>query len=314
VRESSLHFVDAPAIEVPVPRNAVIVTSEAAGSADGLDAACRALEKSGRTIDEVVKIEDVDRVAALVGDSDPPPLVIAAGGDGTVGAVANALAGTKAVLAVIPLGTSNDVARSLGIPPDPVAAACVLTDCRVVAIDAIRLRTAGGEERVFLNAATAGLNVAFAREATEPSLRDRFGGLTYPVAAARSLREYEPFECTLECDGERETVQAVHLSISNAPVFGGLLGFRVPRASMTDGLLDVIAVERLSLARLALAVGDAFVGRHNPVHGVHAMRVSKLRVSAASDEEIAVDGEVLGTLPAEFEVLPESIRVVVPPL
>jgi YegS/Rv2252/BmrU family lipid kinase len=291
----------------------VVVTSEAAGAADALDDACRALERSGWTLDEVVKVEDVDRVAALVRAHEQPPLVIAAGGDGTVGAVANALVDTEAVLAVLPLGTSNDVARSLGVPPDPLEAACMLTEARVVAIDAIRLRAAGGEERVFLNAATAGVNVAFARQATEPSLRDRFGGLTYPVAAAAAVRESEPFECTLECDGGSETVQAVHLSVSNAPVFGGVLCFRVPRASLTDGLLDVIAVERLSLARLALAVGDAFVGRHNPVHGVHAMRVSSLRVSAATDEQIAVDGEVLGTLPAEFEVLPSAIKVVVPP-
>ena len=189
----------------------------------------------------------------------------------------------------------------------------MLTQSRVVAVDAIRLRAAGGAERVFLNAATAGLNVAFARQATQRSLRERLGGLTYPVAAARALRESEPFECTLECDGGRQTVQAVHLSVSNAPVFGGVLGFRVPRASLTDGLLDVIAVERLSIARLALAVGDAFVGRHSPVHGVHAMRVSSLRVSASGDQEIAVDGEVLGSLPADFEVLPKAIRVVVPP-
>jgi diacylglycerol kinase family enzyme len=102
------------------------------------------------------------------------------------------------------------------------------------------------------------------------------------------------------------------LSVSNAPVFGGLLGFRVPGASMTDGLLDVIAVEPLSKARLVLAVADAAVGRHRPVHGVHAMRVKSLRVQAAAGQEIALDGEVIGDLPAEFRVLPDAVRVVVP--
>ena len=61
----------------------------------------------------------------------------------------------------------------------------------------------------------------------------------------------------------------MHLSVSNAPVFGGVLGMRVPGASMTDGLLDVIVVERLSLARLALAIADTMIGRHEPVHRVH---------------------------------------------
>jgi undecaprenyl-diphosphatase len=312
VRERSVHFVDAPALALDVPRKAVVITSDAAGSADALSDVYQALEQSGWTIEEVVKVEDADRLAVLARDADTSPLIIAAGGDGTVSAAANAVVGTDALLAVLPLGTSNDVARSLGIPPDPLEAARVLSEPKVVAIDAIRLRAANGEERVFLNAATAGLNVAFARQATEPSLRDRFGGLTYPVAAARALRDSEPFECTLECDGGRQTVQVVHLSVSNAPVFGGLLGFRVPRASLTDGLFDVIAVERLSLARLTLAVGDAFVGRHSPVHGVHAMRVSSLRVSATGVQDISIDGEVLATLPAEFELLPAAVRVVVP--
>jgi YegS/Rv2252/BmrU family lipid kinase len=226
----------------------------------------------------------------------------------------NAVYGTDALLAIVPLGTSNDVARSLGIPPDGrEAAEIVAGKPRVCAIDAGRVEL-DGTERIFLNAATGGLNVAFAERATDSSLRKRFGGLTYPVAAARALREYEPFECALEYGGSTETLRAVHLSVSNAPVFGGLLGMRVPGASMTDGKLDVIAAERLSVARLVLAVVDALIGRHRPVHHVHTMKVDRLRVSSPDDQEIALDGEVLGTLPAEFEVLPGAVRVVVPPL
>jgi diacylglycerol kinase family enzyme len=123
---------------------------------------------------------------------------------------------------------------------------------------------------------------------------------------------YEPFECTLEYDGNRQTLPAVHLSVSNAPVFGGVLGMRVPGASMTDGLLDVIAIEPLSKARLVLAVADTAIGRHRPVHGVHAMRVKSLRVQAAGSQPLALDGEVVGELPAEFKALPDAVRVVVP--
>jgi YegS/Rv2252/BmrU family lipid kinase len=213
---------------------------------------------------------------------------------------------------VLPLGTSNDIARSLGIPPDPVAGAQAILDGRVCEIDLARVHIEGDSPRSFVNAATAGLNVAFARVATEPSLRDRLGGLTYPVAAARALRSYEPFECTLESEGSTRTVSAVHVSISNAPVFGGVLGMRVPGASLTDGLLDVIVIERLSLARLALAVADTIVGRHDPVHGVHAMRVAAVRVGAGEGQEIALDGEVIGELPAAFEAVANGLRVVVP--
>lgn len=310
MRESATHQLDAPSLDVPVPREGIVVASKDAGAADGLDAARRALDRSGWRINEVLDVDDVQQLGSP--DGRRPSLVIAAGGDGTVSAAANAIAGSDALLAIIPLGTSNDVARSLGIPPDPVEAACVLAEGRVCAIDAVRVRAADGKERVFLNAATAGLNVAFARQASESSLRDRLGGLTYPVAAARALRGSRPFHCTVECDGNRQTISAVHLSVSNAPVFGGVLGMRVPGASLTDGLLDVILVERLSAARLTLAVADAFVGQHRPVHGVHAMRTRCIRVTAESAEELAVDGEVIGELPAEFEVLPKALRIVVP--
>jgi diacylglycerol kinase family enzyme len=87
---------------------------------------------------------------------------------------------------------------------------------------------------------------------------------------------------------------------------------RVPGASITDGLLDVIVVERLSIARLALAVGDAFVGPHRPVHRVHAMKVPAIRISASSAQRISLDGELIGELPARFEAVPRGVRVIVP--
>jgi undecaprenyl-diphosphatase len=312
-RQRCVQVVDAPTLEWPVPRHAVRVTSPDSGAAAELDAARKVLEDAGMRIDKVVAVPDVDELRVLVGDTaDDPPLVVAAGGDGTVCAAANVVAGTDALLAVLPLGTSNDVARSLGMPTDPVEAARVLGDGRVCEIDVARVILAAGESRMFVNAATAGLNVAFARLATKPSVRDRLGRLAYPVAAARALRSYEPFECTFECDGMAQTVSAVHVSVSNAPVFGGVLGMRVPGASLTDGVLDIIVVERLSKARLALAVADALVGRHDPVHGVHAMRARSVRLGAAGSQEIALDGEVIGTLPAEFEAVPSGLRVVVP--
>jgi YegS/Rv2252/BmrU family lipid kinase len=323
LRARAVHRPAAQPVEVPVPRHAVLLTSDRSGSADRLDAARRTLEDAGLRIDAVLPVDEAGRVAELARGADPP-LVIAAGGDGTVCAAVNAVRDTDAVLAVLPLGTSNDVARSLGIPPDPCAAAAALAGGRVCAVDAAGLaldgtfdgesdgESDGDQARIFLNAATVGLNVTFARLATDHSLRDRFGGLSYPIAAARALRRYRPFECTVEHDGETRCYPAVHVSVSNAPVFGGLLGFRVPGASITDGLLDVIVVERLSLTRVALAVANNLLGRHRPVHRAHTMRVEKLRLRAADRQEIALDGEVVGTLPAEFRALPAAIRVVLP--
>jgi YegS/Rv2252/BmrU family lipid kinase len=308
VRASSVHYPDAPSLDIPIPRRAVLITSDGSGSADDLTAAKEGLADAGFEIEQEVDVCDVGDLADRLGQDDPP-LVIAAGGDGTVSAAAGVVAGTDAILLALPLGTSNDVARSLGIPPDAVEAVCGLPDYQVCAVDVGRL-TIDGTDRVIVNAATAGLNVAFAKQATDKSLRDRLGGLTYPVAAARAIRGYEPFDCTVEHDGRRCRHRAVHVSVSNATVFGGVLGMRVPGASISDGLLDLIVIERLSLARLVLAVADTVVGRHRPVHRVHTARVRSVRIEGA--EEISIDGEVVGTLPAEFRIDAGALRVAVP--
>jgi YegS/Rv2252/BmrU family lipid kinase len=313
MRERSVHHVDGPALDIAVPRHAVVLASESAGDASDFDGARRALEDAGWSIDKVFGLDELDELAALLGDPDDQPLVVAAGGDGTVCAATNAIGKTGALLAIAPLGTSNDVARSLGIPPDPIDAVDVIANGRVCEVDAGLVHVEGEQDpRSFLHAATAGLNVEFAKMATNPSLRERFGALTYPIAAARAARSYEPFECTLEYPGHRETLSAVHLSVSCTPVFGGMLGMRVPGASMTDGLLDVIVVERLSLTRLALAVADTYIGQHRPVHRVHAMKVPEIRISAPGGCPITLDGELIGELPARFEAVPRGVRVVVP--
>jgi undecaprenyl-diphosphatase len=313
VRERSVHRPDAPVFDVPVPRRAVLVTSRHSGSADDLDVARKVLDNAGFAIADEVDVGDLDRLTNLLAPNGEPLLVIAAGGDGTIGCAANAVVGTDVPLAILPLGTSNDVARSLGIPPDAEEAAQAIVRGVICAVDVGRVRLPDRSVRTFVHAATVGVNTEFARFATARSVREQFGALTYPVSAARALRGYVPFDCTVELeDGNTETFSVVHLSVSNATVFGGPLGMRVPGADITDGRLDVIVVERLSLPRVSLALADAFVGRHAPVRRVHTYQVRSVRIHADAGHDLGVDGEVVGQLPAEFSVVPEALRVVVP--
>jgi YegS/Rv2252/BmrU family lipid kinase len=242
----------------------------------------------------------------------PPPLIVAAGGDGTVGAVADKLAFTELVLGILPLGTSNDFARSLGISSNIDRAVALLTVGKVATVDLGRVTTAGGKATHFAHAATAGLNVNFAKLATRASLRKRMRRLTYAVAAAVAFRHRDPFDCTLVHDGEAHSLRLTQLSVINAPVFGGFLGLRVAGSNTDDRLLDVLAVEVLPAYRMVLAALYA-VGRiKRPVKGVHPYHLRELSVQCASPVELAVDGEVLGTLPADFEVAGDALRVITP--
>jgi diacylglycerol kinase family enzyme len=113
-------------------------------------------------------------------------------------------------------------------------------------------------------------------------------------------------------DGDPQTVHVVHLSVGNAPVFGGVLNMRAPGASMTDSKLDVLLVERLSLTRVIMAATGTLFGQHRPVRRVQAMRAQSVTVYAEGDHEIAIDGEVGAHLPVEFTALSGALRVVAP--
>jgi YegS/Rv2252/BmrU family lipid kinase len=299
--------------ESAVPRRTVLLTSPNAGNAHRLGAARTAMLEAGFEILREIPVERHDELAGWVARPDGErPLIVAAGGDGTVGTAADDVAGSGAVLGVLPLGTANDFARSIGIPMNPVRAARLLATGTVTTIDAGRMVAESGERRHFVHAATAGLNVSFAKLATKASLRERAGRLTYAIAGARALREHEPFDCELHHDTAAERVTLVHLAVVNAPVFGGFLGMRLSSASLDDRVLDVIAVERISIRRLLLAALYPLLGIRRRVLGVRTLQLSRLRVVGDRQLEVALDGEIRGTIPATFEAAGGALRVVAP--
>lgn len=175
---------------------------------------------------------DVGKVASLRGlhAGGGPVLVITAGGDGTAGTVAHCLAGTEHVLGVLPLGTSNNFARSLGIPVEPRRAVALLAGGKVATIDLGRFIPADRPPRHFVHAATVGLNARFARIATRGDVRDRLGRFAYLLAAAYAMRRRPAFGCELRYGGTAEKARLSQLSVINAP------GVRRPPAAQHPGL------------------------------------------------------------------------------
>lgn len=298
-----------------MPRTAMLITNPFAGSADALDAAKRALRDQGFEIVDEIPVEQKGKLADVVAmPPDSRPLIVAAGGDGTVGATADELAGTGVIMAILPLGTSNDVARSLGIDPDPVHAAGELAHGVVRAIDTGQVIMPGQPTRNFVHAATVGINVRFAQLATQSSLRRRFGRLTYAVAGVRAMHRHEPFDCELRLDDTIKRVRLVQLSVVNAPVFGGALDLRIPGARMDDRSLVVIAVEEGSPVRLLVGALVSLVARGRAGSGVTAFRTKRLGVHVERELDVALDGEICTRLPADFIVAADALRVVTPPI
>lgn len=305
----------APTPEPVVSRQVVLVTSPHAGrAARGLNRGRQALRRAGLEIVEELTVNDVDRLRQLrrQAEDGATPVVVAAGGDGTVGAVANQLAQSRLVLAVLPLGTSNDFARSLDIPVDIAGAVELLTTGKVATIDLGHLMMPGRPPSYFAHAATAGINVSFARMATRTSLRKRLGRLSYVFAAVLALRHHQPFDATLNFDGRSERLRLTHLSVINTPVFGGALGLRVHGSNPDDRRLDVLALEDLPMRRAVRALVFTVLGIGLPVKGFHKLHVPRLGVHTDEELDVALDGEVQGKLPADFVVAGEALRVITP--
>ena len=239
-------------------------------------------------------------------DSEPDRVVVA-GGDGTVGAVAE-LAGRLAVpLAVIPAGTANDFARAYGVPADPREAAALAaqgTDERPLELG----RLADG--RPFVNVASAGLASVAARN-TSP-LKPRLGPLAYGVAAAHAAAVGKPLPVTVRTDGrtvfEGDCWQAI-VAVSGA--FGG--GSGVAEANPEDGVLDVVVLpagSRAGLARRAWGLRTKTIAQQRDVP--HE-RGHVIEVELPPGSEINVDGELRRDGLERVTVEPNAFRLVVQP-
>ena len=195
-----------PPASVPARRTLVLVANPHAGRARrGLRRAEAAIARAGLVVRETLPVSDLGRLRPWLDRlTVERPLIVAAGGDGTVGAVADALAHSDAALGIVPLGTSNDVARSLDIPLDIGAAVRLLATGPISTVDLGRFEAPDAAPRHFVHAAALGLNVAFARVATRVSVRKRLGRFTYMVAASALIRRREAFRCVLSLDdGDR---------------------------------------------------------------------------------------------------------------
>lgn len=290
----------------------MLVTSpHAARTQEKIERARRALHANGADIVHELKIDAVDELPEAV-RSHSASHVVAAGGDGTVGAVADQIGNSSTVLLVMPLGTSNDFARSLEIPMHLEDAAALLKRGKVSTIDLGRLEVPGQRPRRFVHAATVGINVNFAKLATRASLRARFGRLTYAVAGALAFHDTKPFNCTLSYGGHKEPFELIQLSVINAPVYGGFLGLRVKGSNPADGVLDVLAASALPSWRTMLAGLYQLLHLKRPVAGVRALYTNQLMVDSDQRLEISLDGEVAAALPCRFGVDGKALRVITP--
>lgn len=248
------------------------------------------------------------REAAAAGET-----VAVLSGDGMIGAVADVLRELPgAVLAVLPGGRGNDLARALNIPLDPIEACAIVAHGSAHAMDLGEVCGDGKQGRAFVGIASVGFDSEANRIANEaPSW---LGNLVYAYGALRALLIWRPARFTLELDppGESHSFTGYTLGAANSQSYGG--GMRAaPSARLDDGMLEVLCLERISKLRfLTRILPKVFSGQHVHEPCVKVMRAHELVVEADRPFAMYADGDPIGELPLRVRALPGAITVLVP--
>jgi diacylglycerol kinase (ATP) len=241
--------------------------------------------------------------------------VIACGGDGTVNSVVSGLMQCDArrpVLGVLPVGTGNDFARTLGIPLDGAAAVAALAAAPQRACDVACVRAHGGETRYFINVAAGGFS-GQVNEATTDEIKSVWGPLAYLRSALSVIPDLTHFNATLTFDDQPPaTIDVINVIVANARTAAG--GTAVaPHASLEDGLFDVVLVRGGTVLDLAGVAARLFAGDYTESEIVELRRCRRLAIASDPPMAFNVDGDLLPLGDLSFEIIPSALRVLVGP-
>jgi len=279
----------------------ILVSNSASGSSDS--------EVLEHVTERLTSLGPVDRVEpgsvdgfgddirrALDGDEG---LIVSAGGDGTMNCTINGFAGDfeGRTFALIPMGTGNDLARTLGIDPDPVAAAQQIVDGTERTLDVCR---AGGKtvDRLFVNACMGGFPVKV-NQAIRDDVKKRLGPLAFWVGGAKAAADLTRWR--IRIDGE-EFSEVVAAGVGNGRTAGG--GIMVwPDADPSDGELDLCVLPAEGVADALKLAATVKRGAHTSIDNVTIRRARRFEIEAEPAIEFNCDGELIDLVsPVTFEV------------
>jgi len=230
--------------------------------------------------------------------------VVAAGGDGTVNHVANALVGSNAALGLLPLGTVNVFAMELGLPLNSLELCWdIIKGTNVRLVD---LPSANGKR--FVQLAGVGLDAQVVKE-TSLAFKRSFGPLSYLISAAQIAARQPP---RLFIESNNAPVdEGSFVLIGNGRLYGGPFPF-FKHAVLDDGLLDVVLFKRLGYLEIIKYLQDVVFSSDIRVPEIEYFQTQRLRITSEQDVPVEVDGELAGNCPVDFEMQSKALRVLAP--
>jgi YegS/Rv2252/BmrU family lipid kinase len=264
-----------------------------------------ALERRGIEFEAIVteSLDDgVEKAEAAAARGEIPVVM---SGDGLIGQIGGALAGTETPIGVIPGGRGNDLARVLGIPTEVDRAADVIAAGNVREIDVAEVNG-----HPYLCIASCGFDSVANRIANEAKLVR--GNLVYAYAAIRTLIEWKPASFEVSVDGEKHRFSGYSVAVANSRAYGGGM-FVAPDAELDDGRLEVVNAGAVGKLRFLANLPKVFKGTHIGEDEVSLYRGARVEIRADRPFAVYADGEHATDLPATIRVRPGRLGVIAPP-
>jgi diacylglycerol kinase (ATP) len=252
------------------------------------------------TLDPAAAVQIAERSVAAH-DS----MVVAAGGDQTVSSVAAILSGTKTALGILPCGTANSIARSIGIDTDLEAAVSTLLESHYISMD-----TFLADGKPYLGSISYGLDSVVPRpgKINRPRI---LNALRYPYRMAKEVKEFVPKPLRVIVDGTVIQCQPLMVTVSNGEYAGS--GVKaVPGSKVTDGLLSVCVIEGDKDQFVRKVIPDILSSSHKGKPGVTILSGKSVIIDADEPVSMRVDGLMRNSRHIEAEVLPGTLKVAAP--
>ncbi|HEY9624623.1 MAG TPA: lipid kinase [Crinalium sp.] len=253
-----------------------------------------------------VPTPDIEQLSkAIRQHQDQLDLVVVGGGDGTFNAIADSLIETQLPLGMLPLGTANDLARTLGIPTSIPEACQVIATGHPHPID---MGCVNGKH--FFNVASMGLSVQITQQLSS-RVKRRFGSLAYAIAALQAIWKTRPFHAEIRVNGEFIPVKTVQIAVGNGRYYGGGMAI-AEDATIDDQQLDLYSLEIKHLWQIVPLILTIQQGQQALLPWVRDLRNQEIEIRTAEPLAINTDGEITTHTPAKFHVVPQALSVIVP--
>src|SRR6266496_6101134 len=238
------------------------------------------------------------------------PIVIAMGGDGTISAVVRGIVGSDVHLGIIPAGTENDIAASLGIPEDLKEACMLIASDQTRDLDLAQISTKEKKKVAFFMVTTVGLTTTLYPDVKDMPRGD-FSNIKDAVLNFLNAKPNPKVFLTLDDESHIE-VETMLVTITNTPVIG-VKNLVAPDASMDDGLLDIAVYPNFTKAELLAYFAKSAHERMTSDRKIQRYRARKVKIKTEPKLDIATEGIFLGQGKAKIKVLPRALHVIAPP-